>query len=75
MNLGDGCRYVGYWGTGNGDMKATKEVVRQKIIEASNLIKCHQRRETIVRPSLQEHLALATVNSKCSLALPENTCW
>ena len=33
-----------------------------------------KRRETIVRPSLQERLALATVNSKCSLYLPENTC-
>ena len=32
MNLDDACRYLGYWGTGNGDMRATKEVVRQKII-------------------------------------------
>ena len=26
MNLHDACRYLGYWGTGNGDMRATKEV-------------------------------------------------
>ena len=41
MNLDDACRYLGYWGTGNGDMRATKEVVRQKIIVARDLIKCH----------------------------------
>ena len=37
MNLDDACRYLGYWGTGNGDMRATKEVVRQKIIAARDL--------------------------------------
>ena len=42
MNLGDACRYLGYWGTGNGDIRATKEVVRQKIIAARDLIKCHR---------------------------------
>jgi len=41
MILDDTCRYLGYWGTGNGDMRATKEVVRQKIIAARGLIKCH----------------------------------
>ena len=41
MNLDDACRYLGYWGTGNGDKRATKEVVRQKIIPARDLIKCH----------------------------------
>ena len=41
MNLDDACRYLGYWGTGNGDMRATKDVVRQKIIAARDLIKCH----------------------------------
>jgi len=43
MNLDDACRYLGYWGTGNGDMRATNEVVRQKIrvIAARDLIKCH----------------------------------
>jgi len=106
MNLDDTSRYLEYRGTGNGDMRATKEVVRQKIIAARDLIKCHpltpeletelftskgmgvlhfsatlikwsesefQRRETIVRPSLQERLALATVNSKYFLYFPENT--
>jgi len=41
MNLDDACRYLGYWGTGNGDMRAKKEVVRQKIIAALDLIQCH----------------------------------
>ena len=41
MNLDDACRYLGYWGTGNGDMRATKEMVRQKIIAARDLIKWH----------------------------------
>jgi len=41
MNLDDACRYLKYWGTRNGDMRATKEVVRQKIIAARDLIKCH----------------------------------
>jgi len=41
MNLDDACRYLGYWCTGNGDMRATKEVVRQKIIASRDLIKCH----------------------------------
>jgi len=41
MNLDDTCRYLGYWGTGNGDMRATKEAVRQKIIAARDLIKRH----------------------------------
>jgi len=35
MNLDDACRYF----TGNGDMRAKKEVVRQKIIAARDLIK------------------------------------
>ena len=98
MNLDDAYRYLGYWGTGNGNMRATKEMVRQKIIAARDLTKYHpltasngivhkqrygslpllsgthwvvckwiERRRTIVRPSLQERLAHATVNSKCSL--------
>jgi len=43
MNLDDECRYLGlgYWSTGNGDIRATKGVVRQKIIAAHDLIKCH----------------------------------
>ena len=41
MNLDDACRYLGYWDTGNGEMRPTKEVVRQKIIAACDLTKCH----------------------------------
>ena len=41
MNFDDACRYVVYWGTGNGDIRATKEVVRRTIIAARDLIKCH----------------------------------
>jgi len=41
INLEDACRHLVYWGTGNSDMRATKEVVRQKIIAARDLIKCH----------------------------------
>jgi len=40
MILDDACRYLGYWGTGNGAMRATKEVVMQKITAARDLIKC-----------------------------------
>jgi len=39
--LDDACRYLGYWGTGNGNMRATKEAVRQEMIAARDLIKCH----------------------------------
>ena len=71
MILDDAYGYLGYWGTGNGNMRATKEVVRHKIIAARDLIKCHP-----LTPELAtvQRLALATVNSKCSLYLPENTC-
>ena len=41
MNIDDAYTYLGYWGTGNGDMRVTKEVVRQKIIAARDLIKYH----------------------------------
>ena len=41
MNLDDACRYLRYWGTGNGDMRATNEAGRRKIIAARDLIKCH----------------------------------
>jgi len=41
MNLDVVCRFLGYWGTGNSDMRATKEVVRQKILVARDLMKCH----------------------------------
>jgi len=33
MNLDDAYRYLGYWGTGNGDMRATNDVVRQKSLQ------------------------------------------
>jgi len=41
MNLDEACRYLRFWGMGNGDRRATKEVVRQKIIAARDLIKYH----------------------------------
>jgi len=41
MNFDDACRYLRYWGTRNGDIRAAKEVVRQKIVAARDLIKCH----------------------------------
>jgi len=41
LNLDDACRYLGYWATRNCDTRATKEVVRQKIIAVRDLIKCH----------------------------------
>ena len=34
-------RYLGYWGTGNGDMSATREVVREIARVARDLIKSH----------------------------------
>jgi len=37
-NLDEACRYLGYWAMGNGDIRATKAVVRQKIIAARDLI-------------------------------------
>jgi len=41
MNLDDACRFLRYWAMGNRDVRAIKEVVRQKIIAARDLIKCH----------------------------------
>ena len=40
MNF-DVCRYLGHWGTGNGDMSVTKKVVQKKAEVARDLIKCH----------------------------------
>ena len=34
MNLDDACRFLRYWAMGNRDVRAIKEVVRQKIIAA-----------------------------------------
>jgi len=39
LDINDACRYLGYWGTGNGDMSATREVVREKVRVAGDLIK------------------------------------
>jgi len=41
LDINDACRYLGYWGTGNGDMIATREVVREKARVARDLIKSH----------------------------------
>jgi len=41
LDINDACRYLGYWGTGNIDMSATREVVREKAKVARDLIKSH----------------------------------
>ena len=41
LHINNACRYLGYWGTGNGDKSATREVVRKKARVARDLIKCH----------------------------------
>jgi len=41
LDINDVCRYLSYWGTGNGDMSATREVVREKARVARDLIKSH----------------------------------
>jgi len=41
LDINDTCQYLGYWGTGNGDMSATREVVREKARVARDLIKSH----------------------------------
>ena len=38
---GQVCRYLGYWGTENGDMMATKVLICKKAVEARDLIKYH----------------------------------
>jgi len=30
IDINHACQYQGHWGTGNGDMSATREVVREK---------------------------------------------
>ena len=42
LDINDVCRYLGYWGTENGDMSAAREVVREKARVARDLIKRHQ---------------------------------
>jgi len=39
LDINDACRYLSYLGTGNGDMSATREVVREKARVARDLIK------------------------------------
>ena len=41
LDITDTCRYLHYWGTGNGDMSTTREVVRGKARVARELIKSH----------------------------------
>jgi len=41
LDINDACQHLGYWGTGNGDMSATREVVRKKARVARDLIKSH----------------------------------
>jgi len=41
LDINDSCWYLGYWGTGNGDMSATREVVREKARVTRGLIKSH----------------------------------
>jgi len=41
LDINDACRYLGYWGTGYGDMSASREVVREKARVARDLIKSH----------------------------------
>jgi len=41
LDINDACWYLGYWGTGNGDMSATREVVRENVRVARDLIKSH----------------------------------
>jgi len=41
LDIDDACRYLGYWGTGNGDMSVTREIVRVKARVSRDLIKSH----------------------------------
>ena len=41
LDINDTCRYLGYWSTENGDMSATREVVRELARVARDLIKSH----------------------------------
>jgi len=41
LDINDACRYLGYWGTENGDMSATREVVRGNARVARDLTKSH----------------------------------
>ena len=39
LDINDTCWYLGYWGMGNGDMSATRDVVRENARVARDLIK------------------------------------
>jgi len=41
LDINDACRFLGYWGTGNGDTSAIREVVREKARVAHDLIQSH----------------------------------
>jgi len=41
LDINDACWYLSHSGTGNGDMSATREVVREKARVARDLIKGH----------------------------------
>jgi len=41
LDIIDTCQYLGYWGTGNGDISFARGVVREKVKVASDLIKSH----------------------------------
>ena len=43
FDINDACQYLGYWGTGNSDLRlsATKEVVSERVRVARNPIKSH----------------------------------
>ena len=41
LEINDACWYLGYWGTWNGYLSATREVVREKARVVRDLIKSH----------------------------------
>jgi len=41
LDINDARRYLAYWGMGNGDMSATREVLRENARVARDLIKSH----------------------------------
>ena len=41
LKINDACRFLDYWGTGNGDMSATREICREKARVARDLTKSH----------------------------------
>jgi len=37
LDINDACQYLGYWRAGNGDMSATREVVREKARQSKSV--------------------------------------